>query len=199
MLFPNGRFLPLATFRCHFSLDSFGVRGQGEGGEGDGWSDANQNTASPSAHAFSEGFILEEASMPRRPKPFFHRGWWCTNVGGTRTKLAQGRENKDAAEDALLDLLNERQQHPDRKTYPQLTVRDLCEKFLDWVELHRSLDTYHDYRDWLNRWQKLHGTTNPDRAPCLSRCNGPLPEDAVATILRCEVTPRRFFSAFATA
>jgi len=44
--------------------------------------------------------------MPCRPKPFFHRGWWFTNTGGTRTKLAQGRENKDAAEDALLDLLN---------------------------------------------------------------------------------------------
>jgi integrase len=97
--------------------------------------------------------------MPRRPKPFFHRGWWCTNVGGTRTKLAQGRENKNAAEDALLDLLNERRQHPDRKTYPQLTVLDLCEKFLDWVELHRSPDTYDDYRDWLDRWVKLHGST----------------------------------------
>jgi integrase len=97
--------------------------------------------------------------MPRRPKPFFHRGWWCSNVGGSRTKLAQGWENKSAAEDALLDLLNEQRQHPDRKTYPQLTVLDLCEKFLDWVELHRSEDTYDDYRDWLNRWQKLHGTT----------------------------------------
>jgi hypothetical protein len=101
---------------------------------------------------------LEEAFMPRRQKLFFHRGWWCTNVGGTRTKLAEGRANQDAAEDALLDLLNERRQHPDRKTYPQLTVLDLCEKFLDWVELHRSPDTYDDYRDWLNRWQKLHGT-----------------------------------------
>ena len=95
--------------------------------------------------------------MPRRPKPFFHRGWWCTNVGGSRTKLAQGRENKNAAEDALLDLLNERRQHPDRKTYPQLTVLGLCEKFLDWVELHRSPDTYDDYRDWLNQWVKRHG------------------------------------------
>ena len=96
--------------------------------------------------------------MPRRPKPFFHRGWWCTNTGGSRTKLALGRENKNAAEDALLDLLNERRQHPDRKTYPQLTVLDLCEKFLDWVELHRSHDTYDDYQDWLNKWVKLHGT-----------------------------------------
>jgi len=97
--------------------------------------------------------------MPRRAKPFFHRGWWCTNTGGTRTKLAQGRANKDAAEDALLDLLNERRHYPDRKTYPQLTVRDLCDKFLDWVELHRAEDTYDDYRDWLNKWVKLHGTT----------------------------------------
>lgn len=97
--------------------------------------------------------------MPRRPKPFFHRGWWCTNVGGTRTKLAQGRENKAAAEDALLDLLNERRLYPDRKTYPQLTVLDLCERFLDWVQLHRSPDTYDDYRDWLRKWVKIHGPT----------------------------------------
>jgi integrase len=96
--------------------------------------------------------------MPRRAKPFFHRGWWCTNVGGIRTKLAQGRENKNAAEDALLDLLNERRQHPDRKTYPQLTVQDMCEKFLDWVELHRSPDTYADYRVWLKKWVKLQGS-----------------------------------------
>jgi hypothetical protein len=56
--------------------------------------------------------------MPRRPTPFFHRGWWVTNTGGARTKLAQGRENKDAAEDALLDLLNELRRNPVRKTYP---------------------------------------------------------------------------------
>jgi integrase len=95
--------------------------------------------------------------MPRRPKPFFHRGWWKTNVGQPQTKLAKGRENKAAAEDALLDLLNERRQHPDRKPYPQLTVEDIGEKFLDWVQLHRSEDTYDDYRDWLNKWVKLHG------------------------------------------
>ncbi len=95
--------------------------------------------------------------MPRRPKPFFHRGWWVTNTGGTRTKLAQGRENKDAAEDALLDLLNELRRNPVRKTYPQLTVRDLCDKFLDWVEIHRAPDTYEDYHDGLAGWVKLHG------------------------------------------
>jgi hypothetical protein len=87
--------------------------------------------------------------MPRRPKPFFHRGWWVTNIGGTRTKVAQGRENKDAAEDALLDLLNELRRNPNCETYPQLTVRGLCDKFLDWVELHRAPDTDEDYHDGL--------------------------------------------------
>lgn len=95
--------------------------------------------------------------MPRRPKPFFHRGWWCSNVGGTRTKLAQGRENKSAAEDSLLDLLGEMRHRTDRRAVPQLTVRELGEKFLDWVELHRSERTYEDYRDWLNQWVKLQG------------------------------------------
>lgn len=33
----------------------------------------------------------------------------------------------------------------------------MCEKFLDWVELHRSPDTYADYRVWLNKWVKLQG------------------------------------------
>lgn len=96
--------------------------------------------------------------MPRRPKPFFHRGWWVTNVGGSRTKLAQGRDGKAAAEDALLDLLQEIRTSSNGKTYPQLTVADLCEKFLDWVEVHRSVATYEDYRRWLKKWRDLHGT-----------------------------------------
>jgi hypothetical protein len=87
--------------------------------------------------------------MPRRTKPFFHRVWWCTNVGGTRTKLAQGRENKDADEDALLALHNERRLHP---------VEEVADKFLDWIELHRAPDTYDDYWDWLDEWVKFHGS-----------------------------------------
>lgn len=84
-------------------------------------------------------------------------------AGGVRTSAdparnsPRGGENRDAAEDALIDLLQRRRQAPAGKPVPQITVRDLCDKFLDWVELHRSPDTYDDYRDWLNRWQKLHG------------------------------------------
>ncbi len=95
--------------------------------------------------------------MPRRPKPFFHRGWWCTNVGGSRTKLAQGRDGRAAAEDALLDLLQELRTSANRKTYPQLTVFDLCDQFLDWVEVNPAKATDEDYQRWLNKWQKLHG------------------------------------------
>ena len=84
--------------------------------------------------------------MPRRPKPFFHRGWWCTNVGGSRTKLAQGRDGGAAAEDAVLDLLQELRTSANRKTYPQLTVFDLCDQFLEWVEVNLAKANYEDYR-----------------------------------------------------
>src|SRR5689334_2207068 len=53
-----------ATFRCHFSPDKTGRNRYGKGGEGVGRSGANQNTASPSAHAFSAEPVLEEASWP---------------------------------------------------------------------------------------------------------------------------------------
>jgi integrase len=95
--------------------------------------------------------------MPRRPKPFFRRGWWCSHVGGTRTKLAKGRDGRAAAEDSLLDLLQGLRTSANRKTFPQLTVFDLCDQFLDWVEVNRAKGTYDDYRRRLNKWQKHHG------------------------------------------
>src|SRR5262249_5715752 len=95
--------------------------------------------------------------MARQPKPFFHRGWWCSNVGGTRTKLARGRENKALAKKTLLALVVNCRDKPGPKTGPPLTVTELCDRFLSWVEIHRAQDTYDDYLDWLTRWKKLHG------------------------------------------
>ncbi len=80
--------------------------------------------------------------MARRPKPFFHRGWWCSNAGGTHTKLAKGQENRAAAEGVLLDLLKQLRDAPQSKPVPLMTVRELGDKFLDWVELHRAKDTW---------------------------------------------------------
>ena len=43
--------------------------------------------------------------MPRKPKPYVHRGWWVTNMGGQRQKLCREEEGQKAAEGFLLDLL----------------------------------------------------------------------------------------------
>ncbi len=95
--------------------------------------------------------------MPRQPKPFFHRGWWVTDVGGQRTKLAEGKPNRKEAVQALRELLANSAYAPQGKTTPQLAVWELCEKFLDWVEIHRAEKTFADYKDWLGRWVKEHG------------------------------------------
>jgi integrase len=95
--------------------------------------------------------------MPRQPKPFFHRGWWVTDAGGQRTKLARGIENRKQAEQAFHEMLAKAGYAPGGKTAPQLAVWELCEQFLDWVTIHRSEKTFTDYRDWLSRWVKLHG------------------------------------------
>ncbi len=45
--------------------------------------------------------------MPQTPRPWFRKqtGWWMTQVGGKQQKLAQGKENKRAAEQKFRDLL----------------------------------------------------------------------------------------------
>lgn len=96
--------------------------------------------------------------MPRQPKPFFHRGWWVTDVGGQRTKLAQGRANRKQADIVFHDMLSKVDYSASGKTVPQVAVWELCEQFLDWVKIHRAAKTFSDYHDWLARWIKLNGT-----------------------------------------
>lgn len=95
--------------------------------------------------------------MPRQAKPFFHRGWWVTDVGGQRTKLAQGSENRKQTEQAFHEMLAKVAYAPEAKTVQQVAVWELCEQFLDWVKIHRAEKTFSDYHDWLQRWVKLHG------------------------------------------
>jgi hypothetical protein len=46
--------------------------------------------------------------MPRIAKPWFWKqtGWWMAYVGGEKKKLAEGRENKQAARTKLNQLLS---------------------------------------------------------------------------------------------
>ena len=60
--------------------------------------------------------------MPRQPKPFFHRGWWIADIGGQRTKLARGEENRTIAEQALYEMLSKGDSEPEGKTVQQLPV-----------------------------------------------------------------------------
>jgi hypothetical protein len=95
--------------------------------------------------------------MPAAPKPFFHRGWWVTDVGGTRTKLVQGPKDRKTcklAKDALKKLL---EKPPEERAVGQLAVWELGEQFLGWVELHRSKKTFTDYHICLTRWVKEYG------------------------------------------
>jgi integrase len=78
-------------------------------------------------------------------------------VGGVRTKLAQGRRNRKQAEQAFHEMLAAADFAPEGKTVQQLAVWETCDKFLEWVEIHRSKETFKDYHFWLTRWVKLHG------------------------------------------
>ncbi len=72
--------------------------------------------------------------MPRRAKPYLHRGWYVTNVGGVRHKLCPEADGPHAAEDAFLGLQTERRRTGGR-TFPNLKVVELVALFLDSVKV----------------------------------------------------------------
>lgn len=94
--------------------------------------------------------------MARTPKPFFWRDGWYTDFGGERKLLAQGKENKTAAEDELLRLRHKALQQ-DGKVHPDITVLQLIDLFLDSVKVEKSEHTYADYSRWLHEFAKQHG------------------------------------------
>lgn len=87
--------------------------------------------------------------MARPPKPFPYRGGWYTDVGGTRTLLAQGgQEALPRAQRALARMIADR--HAQTKLgQPSLTVAAAIDAFLDSVEAERAHSTYVSYRAWL--------------------------------------------------
>jgi hypothetical protein len=105
--------------------------------------------------------------MPRRAKPYLHRGWCVTNVGGIRHKLCPEADGPDAAEEAFLGLQTERRRTGGR-TFPNLKVVELVALFLDSVKVEKSGATYTDYQRWLTEFVSKHGgrtareVTRPD-------------------------------------
>jgi site-specific recombinase XerD len=95
--------------------------------------------------------------MARRAKPFIRRGFYVTKLGGNGklTKLVPVAAGLEAAEIALLELqLRLKKERP--KPVTEITVRDLCERFMDTVEVEKSHNTYLDYQQGLQRFLNLH-------------------------------------------
>jgi hypothetical protein len=125
--------------------------------------------------------------MPRRPKPFLYRGWYCTNVGGVpQQKLCKEEEGYRQAELALARLLVQRadaQQEaklnvpgpgiradlppvlvtqngdPQLLTGPKAkTVVEVHDEFLDMKKVENDEATYVHYRDKLAPFYERFGT-----------------------------------------
>lgn len=94
--------------------------------------------------------------MPRQPKAYLHRGWYVSNLGGTRHKLCRETDGSRQAQIELGKILDQRAQG----TLPRqsnLTVVELVALFLDSVKVERSESTYTNYSRWLGEFCKLHG------------------------------------------
>jgi len=83
--------------------------------------------------------------MARPNKIWFRKqtGWWMVQVGTKQVKLAQGRENKKAAQEKFHKLMAIKAEAPES---PTARVADVIEKFLKWASLHLSPETNHNYR-----------------------------------------------------
>ena len=88
--------------------------------------------------------------MPRPPKPYLHRGWFVTNVGGQRRKLCRADEGKKAAHAALLDVLRERRDSG--RVMPDVKVPRLVELYLAHREGKVDAKNWKNQAVWLARF-----------------------------------------------
>lgn len=89
--------------------------------------------------------------MARRPKPWFResRGAWFVTLGGVQNDLGP---NKKVAFERFYELMRQPQE---RKVDPRSLIA-IIDAFLDWVQKHRSPDTFEWYRYRLQRFAKKH-------------------------------------------
>jgi integrase len=82
--------------------------------------------------------------MARTPKPWFRKqtGWWMVTLGGVKHKLAEGRQNKKAAQTKFLEL---QLLVPEAPGSSDTRVASICDAFLVWCERHQAAETYRGY------------------------------------------------------
>jgi integrase/recombinase XerD len=116
-------------------------------------------SANPSACKLVSSPLAGGFFMARRPKPWFRkdRDAWFVTINGTRHNLGA---DKKTAFDTFYRLM--RQPQTTAKVPPQ-TMLAVADAFLDWVQRHRSPDTFEWYRYRLQRFC--------DRYPELRTCD----------------------------
>ena len=98
--------------------------------------------------------------MSRFPKPFFRpaRQLWYLQVGGKQINLGPDREAAfERYHELMIEVRRQGTVSP-AASQSSLLVVELIDKFLDWVEKHRSPDTYEWYRYRLQRFAEKHKT-----------------------------------------
>ena len=82
--------------------------------------------------------------MGRLNKIWFRKdtGWWMVTLGGVKTRLVQGKENRKLAEQKFHELAAVRARVPEA---PSARVADVIEAFLAWSKIHRSDETNRNY------------------------------------------------------
>ncbi len=87
--------------------------------------------------------------MARRPRPWYRKdkGVWAVIIDGTRHNLGP---NKTHAYELFHKLMSA--PRPSTKRTPSGSVASILESFLEWVQTHRSSDTYQWYQYRLKRF-----------------------------------------------
>lgn len=108
--------------------------------------------------------------MPRISKPFLHRGWYITDIGGGRRKLCRESDGLKAAETALNRLKVERDQGGGELP-PELTLAEAAALFLREVETDKGAEhkTFIFYKQNL---QRLITRAGPRRLRTLTQQDG---------------------------
>jgi integrase len=94
--------------------------------------------------------------MARPAKPFPHRGWYKTNIGGVRHKLCRIEEGLDLAQE-MLDRLKVQHHDNGGRAFPNLTVAEACALFLQHCEVDKKPGTFTHYKTKLKPFVERFG------------------------------------------
>jgi site-specific recombinase XerD len=91
-------------------------------------------------------------------KPWYRasKDAWYVQLNGRKVRLAKGRDNEKAAQQAFYKLMASGSgKLPEADT---LRVATICDLFLDYSEKHHVPDTFRWYKDYLQDFCDLYGT-----------------------------------------